>query len=295
MRALARALVLTAALLSTVAAARADFVDQEVGARGQAMGGAFTAMGGDPASIFWNPAALLAPGRSIQLEGMRTRLYDGVEGLTEDWLGLSAQLSPRLALGAGWTRTGLEDLYHEDVITGAAAFDLLEGKLSVGASVLFYGASAPGYEALNDPNYLGAQWETSLSLGAWLRPAENWYVGAAAENLLQPEIQLVGTSVDVQKIGGRRRLAAAYLLQDVVWLSGELRHHDFPEYVDGDWTLHLGAETWFQQVLALRAGVDDGDLTAGAGLVISLIRIDLSLITHERLGNSYRAAALLRF
>jgi hypothetical protein len=290
-----RILLVTALLAIPALSARADFVDQEVGARAQAMGGAFTAMGGDPASIFWNPAAILAPERRVQVEGMRTRLYDGVDGLTEDWLGLSAQLGPRLAVGAGWTRTGLEDLYHEDVITGAAAYDLLAGKLAVGASVLFYGASAPGYEALNDPNYLGAQWEPSLSLGAWLRPAGTWYFGASLENLLRPEIQLVGTSTDVQKIGGRRRLSAAYLLEEVVWLSFELRHHDYPEYVDGDWTFHLGAETWFQQTLALRAGVDDGNLTAGAGLVVSLIRVDLSLITHERLGNTYRAAALLRF
>ncbi len=283
------------ALALPITTAHADFVDQEVGARGQAMGGAFSAMSGDPAHIFWNPASIISTEYGAQIEGMRTRLFDGVDGLTEDFIGGLIRISPRLTIGAGWTRTGLAKLYHEDMISAGLAFDLIAGKLSVGATALFYGVDAPGYEALNDPNYLGGTWEPSASVGLLYRLGSGWRFGASFENLMTPTIQLVATSTDVQQIGGRQRFAVAYLLQEVVWLTGETRHHEFPEYVDGDWTVHLGAEAWFQKILAVRGGIDDGKLTAGLGLVVSVLRLDLSLITHERLGNSYRASANLRF
>jgi len=283
-----------AAVLVLHGVARADFVDAEVGARGQGMGGAFVAMTGDPASLFWNPAAILAETR-IQVEGMRTRLYDGVDGLTEDYVGATFQIRKDLGIGLGWTRTGLQDIYHEDVLTFAAATSILDGNVQLGAAGLFYGAAAPGYEALNDPNYLGAQWEPSASVGAIWRPRQNWTLGFSAENLLRPEIRLISTTGDVDQIGGRRRFGFAYLLQEVVYLTGEARHHDFPPHVNDSWTLHLGAESWFQEVLALRLGVDEGNLTAGFGLLVNRVRVDASLITHERLGNSYRAAATVGF
>lgn len=289
-----RLLTTLAVTLLSTGPAQADFVDAEVGARGQGMGGAFVAMTGDPASLFWNPAAILSE-RRVQVEGMRTRLFDGIEGLTEDYLGATFRVRDNLGLGLGWTRTGLTDIYHEDVITAGLATTLLDGKVQVGASVLFYGAAAPGYEALNDPSYLGAQWEPSASVGAIWRAREDWTFGFSAENLLRPEIALLSSTTDVDQIGGRRRVGFAYLLQDVVYLVGEIRHHDFPPHVDDPWTLHVGAESWFQEVLALRLGVDEGDLTAGFGLLVDRVRVDASLLTHERLGNSYRAAATVGF
>jgi hypothetical protein len=288
------ALLMALALPGLPRPVRADFVDTEVGARAMSMGGAFVAMSGDPASLYWNAAAILSENR-VQVEAMRTSLYDGVEGLTEDYLGTTLQISPRLAVGLGWTRTGLEDLYHEDVLNGTVAFEVLPDRLSVGATGLVYGASAPGYEDLNDPNYLGAQWKPSVSLGALYRLGEEWQFGASFENLLRPEIQLVSTTGDVDQIGGRRRFGAAYLLQGIVWLAGEVRHDDIPAYVDRAWTFHLGAESWFQDTLALRVGLDDDELSAGAGLKVKAVRVDVTLLTHERLGNTYRAGVTLSF
>ncbi len=287
--------VLTALSLLPATSAWAEFIDQEVGARGQSMGGAYVAMSGDPSSLFWNPAAIVNREHSVLVEGMRTSLYDGVEGLSEDFIGASMQFAGRFAVGLGWTRTGLEQLYHEDVLSGGVAMSTGEGRFSIGASALFFGASAPGYVDLNDPNYAGDQWAGSFSLGLLYRPSGKLSFGASFENLLRPTIQLVSTSTDVKEIGGRRRFGMAYRLEDVIWLTVEVRHHDIPEYVDGNWTAHFGGEAWFQKVLALRAGVDNGRVTAGAGLVVSFVRLDLSLLVHERLGNTYRATVNLSF
>lgn len=285
-----RCLSLLLGLLAAVAQpARADFLDAEVGARGIAMGGAFVAVEGDPASLFWNPAAIFSDQR-IQVSGMRTRMYDGLEGLSEDFLGLTGQIADDFAVGVGWTRTGLDDIYHEDVVTAGMAWRVPRTGLRIGAAALFYGVDAPGYAELNDPNYLGAQWEPSVSFGLLYEWNENLHLGASFENLLKPEIAMLATTTDVDEIGGRRRVGIAYLLQDIVRITAEVRHHDFPQYYDSSWTLHGGAESWFNEVLALRVGVDDGDLTAGAGLLVKKVRFDVGMLTNERLGNTFRAA-----
>lgn len=280
--------------LGTGGTARADFADPEIGARGLAMGGAFVAVDGDPASLFWNPAAILST-RRVQVSAMRTRLFDGIEGLNEDFIGLTASVREDLGLAFGWTRVGLEDIYNEDVLSAGLAWRVLDSRLTVGAALLFFGADAPGYEALNDPHYLGRQWESSGSVGALYRVTDALQFGLSLENLLRPEISLLSNSGDVDQIGGRRRVGVAYVVQEIVRVTGEIRHHDFPGYYDSDWTIHAGAESWFGGVLALRVGVDDGDLTAGFGLLVDRLRFDGGLVTNERLGNTFRAAITVGF
>jgi hypothetical protein len=288
------AIAMAAALPLAAGPTRADFVDPQVGARALSMGGAFVAVQGDPACLFWNPAAILGEER-FQISGMRSLVYDAVDGLTQDYVGATFQVRPRVAVGAGWWRTGLADLYHEDLLTAAVAWEVLPGRAAIGGAALFFGMAAPGYEELNDPAYEGAQWETSFSLGATVRVIENLDAGVSLENLLQPEIRLLSTTGDATKIGGRRRFGASYLLQGIVRLSGEVRHHDVPAYVEGSWTAHVGAESWFNRIVAIRAGIDDGNLAAGAGLQVKSVRTDVGLVSHERLGNTYRATITLGF
>ena len=292
-RTLLKVTLTTATLLALTAPVRAEFADSEVGARGIALGGAFVAVDGDPASLFWNPAGILAE-RRIQLTGMRTRLFDGLDGVSEDFVGLTYQVNQDVAAGFGWTRVALEDVYTEDVLNGTVAYRFDE-KLQVGATLLFFGADAPGLEALADPNYTGGEWKPSASVGALYRWSDVLQFGISLENLLRPKISLLGEEDAVDPIGGRRRIGFAYVVQEIVRITGEFRHHDYPDYYNRDWTLHAGAESWFANVLALRVGIDAGDLTAGAGLLVDRFRFDGGLVTNERLGNTFRAAVTLGF
>lgn len=272
---------------------RAEFADSSVGARGMALGGAFVAVDGDPASLFWNPAAILSD-RRVQLTGMRTRLFDGLEGVNEDFVGITGAVGEKAAIGFGWTRVGLEDLYYEDVLNLTFAYRIHES-FQVGVTGLFFGADAPGLEALADPDYVGRQWEPSMSLGVLYRWSDVLQFGASFENLLKPTMSLLGQADDVDPIGGRRRFGLAYVIQEIVRVSAEVRHHDFPDYYDRDWTLHAGAESWFSGVLALRVGIDAGDLTAGVGLLVDRVRFDGGMVTDERLGNTFHAAVTVGF
>jgi hypothetical protein len=258
------------------------------------MGGAFAAVNGDPASLFWNPAAVFSD-RRVQIAGMKTRFFDGIDDLSEDFLGATFQARENLALAAGWTRTGLGDLYHEDVLSFGAAWRVPRLPLQVGVSALFYGADPPAYEELNDPSYLGKQWKPSASFGLLYQVSPKLSVGASFENLFTPEMALLSSTTDVDVIGGRRRVGIAYLLEEIVRFTVEVRHHDFPQYYDRDWTLHGGAESWFNDVLALRVGIDDGDLTAGAGIVVRQLRFDAGMLTNERLGNTFRIAVTVGY
>lgn len=282
-----------ALLLLTGGSVRAEFADSSVGARGMALGGAFVAVDGDPSSLFWNPAAIMSE-RRVQLSGMRTRLFDGLEGVNEDFVGLTGSVAEDVTLGFGWTRVGLEDIYYEDVLNASVAYRVRED-LQVGVSGLFYGAEAPGLEALADPNYVGRQWEPSMSIGALYRASDTLQFGVSFENLLKPKMSLLGQEGDVDPIGGRRRFGVAYVIQEIVRVTAEVRHHDLPDYYNRDWTLHAGAESWFNGVLALRVGIDAGDLTAGAGLLVDRVRFDGGLVTNERLGNTFRAAVTVGY
>lgn len=282
-----------AVLLPLAEGARAEFADSEVGARGMALGGAFVAVDGDPSSLYWNAAGILSE-RRVQLTGMRTRLFDGLEGVNEDFVGMTLGFGPDTAVGFGWTRVGLEDVYFEDVLNATVAYRLRE-QLQVGVSLLFFGAEAPGLEALADPNYVGRQWEPSMSVGALYKWSDVLQFGVSLENLFKPTMSLLGQAEDVDPIGGRRRIGFAYVIQEIVRITGEVRHHDLPDYYNREVTLHAGAESWFSGVLALRVGIDAGDLTAGAGLLVDRVRFDGGLVTNERLGNTFRAAVTVGY
>jgi hypothetical protein len=84
------------------------------------------------------------------------------------------------------------------------------------------------------------------------------------------------------------RLGATALFRETLRVSGELRRRQSsPGYKDQT-TAHLGAEVWFQDAFAARGGIDRERLTAGLGLRIQPIQIDVALLTNRRLGNLYR-------
>jgi hypothetical protein len=67
--------------------------------------------------------------------------------------------------------------------------------------------------------------------------------------------------------------------------------------VSGDF--HLGAEYWYRELLALRAGSDEGSFTAGAGFRFPLgyrsIGVDYAFLQHNDLDDSHRVSALFKF
>jgi hypothetical protein len=59
--------------------------------------------------------------------------------------------------------------------------------------------------------------------------------------------------------------------------------------------MHYGLEWWLMKILALRVGLNAGELTVGTGLRLSNFQVDYAFIGHDDLGNTHRISTSIRF
>ncbi len=277
-------LILAALTLAIPGVAPADFRDLEIGARPLALGGAFVSISDDANGVYWNPAGLAWAGRP-ELLGMITRAYE-VDDLGMYYL--TGRIG-RVALGGSWMRLGITDVYNEDTFSFSGALGWR--RFSAGATLKFLRVDAPGYEAYNDPGYLGAQMEPTADVGFQWRPAKNLSFGCAVYNLTRPEIKLIDTTVNADPVPRDIRAGFSFVVREVWLLSMDVvkRDTDVSAY-----TLHAGTELWFYDAFALRAGVDRGRITMGAAIDGGRWQLDGVVSAHRIMGNTYRLALTLR-
>jgi len=268
------------------ALASADFRDLEIGARPLALGGAFVSLADDANGVYWNPAGL-AWAEKAELLGMATRAY-GVDDLGLYYLSGIGRLG-RLSLGGSWMRLGITDVYNEDTFSFAGAWAWKT--LSVGATLKFLRVDAPGYEAYNDPNYLGAQMEPTVDFGLQVRPLKNLSFGLAAYNLTRPEIKMIDTTDEADPVPRDIRAGLSFIVREVWLLSLDVVKRDTDTSA---YTLHAGTELWFYDTFALRAGVDRGRITMGAAVDAGRWQLDGVVSAHRIMGNTYRLSATIR-
>lgn len=263
----------------------AGFVSMEEGARATAMGGAFTGVSDDATAVFWNPAGCpLVDG--LEITGMRTRAF-GIGNLSEDCISIVKGSWRRLGFGFGWNRAAIEDIYSEDCFVLSAGRRSWRG-LSLGASVKIFKISAPGYEYYNDPGFKDGDHGFGFDLGL-LYKARNWSLGCVFRNLGKPELSMIATTTDPDRVPMEFRLGGTYTFREVVLLSGEMRRlSEAPGYLDSKFSYHLGTEIWFFNAFSLRAGINGDHATAGVGLKVERLSVDASILSERRPGNKYR-------
>lgn len=294
-RAARRAALTLAALALLAGSAAADFRSTRTGARPRAMGSAFVAVSDDANAVHWNPAGLAAADR-VQLMLTRNWAYDVSDLLQDDALTL---VGPGFRLGGlevrtagSFVRRAIRDVYYEDTYELALAAELpwLRG-LAVGATGKVFRLDAPSYEQYNDPNYLGADTGLAADLGLLYRGSGPWSLGATLYNLNEPYLQLIGTTTHPDPVYRAYAVGGSYLFRDTLLLTADLRSGQF----DFD-TLHVngGAEIWFFDALALRAGLFEGNVAMGLGLQDRAWRADIALETHEEVGDAYILSFTLR-
>lgn len=285
---------IAAALLVLVpAAAYAGFLAIEEGARATGMGGAFTAVADDATAVFWNPAGL-ALMEGLKLTGMGSRLFS-VDGLSENVVSLTYSGWKKTGIGAGWARTGVEDVYNENTFVLSAGRRVFREGLSVGGTFRVYRLAAPGYEYYNDPNFDDGAQDYAFDVGALYR-ARTWSAACTVRNIGRPEMSLISTTEEKDPISSEVRVGGTYIFREVMLISGELRFPDeVPSYYKRSVRYALGTEIWFVGAFALRAGINDGKATAGLGLRISWLTIDASLLSVRRPGTKYRLSLSLDF
>ncbi len=283
-------LLALAALLCLPPPARADFRHARMGARPRSLGSAFVSLADDANAAYWNPAGLTA-GTGPSLMVTRAWLY-GVSEIYNDYVCASLPRVRGLSLGLSWVRLGVDDLYSEHTVNLAVAAPVpwLRG-LSVGAAGKLLLLDAPGYERYNDPAYGGGDHAFALDLGFRYRAEGPWTLGGVIHNVNEPELQLLATTSDPDPAFTEWALGGSYLFRDTLLLTADLRNRE------GRWldaVGHGGAEIWFFDALALRAGIDAGLVTMGVGLQDVHWEADFALETNKQLGDVYMLSFTVR-
>jgi len=282
--------LLVVSLLVAAAPASANFLEVETGARAMGMGGAFVAVADDVTALHWNPAGL-ADLDGFQLFGMRTSVYT-VEGLSED-SAMAGYGTGCRGFGAGWMRTGAEDLYSEDTILVGYGQRLPIDGLRAGFSIKRFSLDAPGYEYYDDPAYSGDGDDAYSGDVGLLYHRGQWTYAATYRNIGEPELQLLDTTESPDKVTSELRLGASYLFREVMLMTAEWRvPNEVPSYYEDETSLNIGTEIWFYDVFALRAGMNRDRITAGLGIKADHVRLDVALLSERRIGSLYRLSAV---
>jgi hypothetical protein len=278
------------ALLLVAGTAQANFLETELGARALGMGGAFVAVADDVTALHWNPAGL-AGLNGVQVFGMRTSVYS-VDGLAEDAV-LAAYGTGTAGYGLGWTRTGAEDLYNEDVLLAGYGRETPIDGLTAGVALKRFSVDAPGYEYYGDPAFeTDGDAAFAGDVGVLYRRGK-WTAGGVLKNIGEPELQLLSTTEETDPVESEFRLGGTYLFRDVMLMSLEWRAPtNVPDYYENQYTFNLGTEVWFYDAFALRAGMNRDRLTAGLGMRTKYVELDVALLSERRIGSLYRVSAI---
>ena len=293
-----------------------EFLALGVGARPLGMGGAFVAIANDLTAGYWNPGGLV----QIRRRGvamMHSETFG--ELLNHDYISYSKSIADTAATaigvslirlgGGGIKLTALPDPSRPPNATdnrpyvikesGHADYTLFFTYAAERGQDLSWGANAKLiYRKIADNSAfgLGADLGGLLTLGHFrlglnLQDATTTllaYDSGEKESIL-PTLKL-GTAFQTEILRGNLTIATDV---DLRFEGRKTSAQRWLGIASGD--LHLGGEYTYREIISLRIGSDQGDLTAGLGLILKKFQVDTSFSPHKRLDNSYKVSAFFYF
>lgn len=298
-----------------------DFMAIGVGARPLAMGSAFTSAVDDISAIYWNPAGLSKLSHA-QIHVMHSEQFAGI--VNWDFIGAGLPLRNGSAIAIGIFRLGVDGvpltrLVDPDREVGEVYFD--ESGRRIQNVPYAYKYANPSDLAV--VGSYGLKWRERIWLGANAklirRSAEvnqAWGIGFDAgfqfrfKNRFQVGAMLRdATTTLVAWDGGYKELIVPRL-QTGVSFPFSVRSFSFLPVFDavtyfdntvgtaveiGEFGMDFrgGLEVTYLNRLALRCGLYEGALTAGAGFRLAFFSIDYGFQTHSELGATHRISLTL--
>ncbi|UCF07160.1 MAG: hypothetical protein JSV33_04885 [bacterium] len=232
----------------------AHFENASVGARSQAMGGAFVALADDGSALFINPAGMVTT-EIVTFYGDYAEPPDR-EALSEARLDALLPAGGTV-FGVGWYRAGFGHGTVENLLVLGVARRILEGTqgsfLSVGGSARI---GRIAYDRDCDcPDSRGAVSDVTGDLGLILRPLPVISVGYAIETLREVEFEVGGMPSRWRRV---HRWGITYFWENKVVVSFEQEH--LPDRTNRQYGFALRTAI----PLEVMAGFSEG--TVGGGL-----------------------------
>lgn len=263
-----------------------SFLEWGVGSKAIALGKTFSGVADDGTALFWNPAGLTQITKN-EVFLMHALVF---EDRQQNFFSLTYPM-PMVTLSAGWMRFGVSDIQERD------AQGQLVGHFSDAENLFLLGA---GTTVLDEAGLL---LRAGLAGRYYYHSLYNFHgsgwgfdVGGMLTYALTGIVKRVGVSAVVQNIGASIKWNTESGHKDNVPFSMRLggvaeanivpvlMAFDLEKKQNQDMRIHAGAEyTW--QVLALRVGVNNTKLTAGAGVLVNLefleIGVDYAYTTDD--------------
>jgi len=284
-------LILPSALWAQSGSTSFDFMLIGSSSRAAAMGEAYTAVGGDAASLFFNPATLRLSNRT-QFSLMHLSYLNDVT--QENFTLASGSESFRFGLGFYYGQTAnierRADIPTDDPL----------GKFDEHNFVASFSWAIPVTEKINFGNSVKWAYQKielydasalALDLGATYNLNSNISLGTSIRNI-GTKPRFISKSYDLPR---EFRLGAAYAVTGQSALSGLLGVADIvlPHWGNQDMKLDLGAEYTYQKLLTLRAGYGIGyeskGLAIGGGIAYQNYDFDYAYTpARHNLSNMHR-------
>lgn len=250
------------------------------------MGKAFTAVADDASAAYWNPAGLTRLVAN-EVTAMHVTLF---EDTMYDFVGYAHSFPKIGSFGLAVVRvgsTGFEGRAEDGYDMGS--FDIsdlgvlfsygypLSQRVSIGGTAKLVRQKVGSYSASGGGVDVGMMYYAHKVLT----------FGLSVKNFLAPSIMLREQS---DKFPLTARLGIACRL-----FQGRLQAAlDINRSRDQDFKFCVGAEGWIHRMIALRAGIDETEITGGVGFLISDFRLDYAFAT-QTLGISHRVALTFMF
>lgn len=297
-----------------------EFLNLGVGARALGMGGAFVAVADDGTTAYWSPAGLPSL-KSKEVNFMYSQQFDNF--VKTNFIGYAHPTSKWGTFSISWLRVGVEDIPKTGFIdiNGNLVQDFDDKNDN--------GVKDPDELYIERPAIVGSFDDIEdgvfFSYGFPINP----YLSAGFNlKVIKQNLSIHNSSGFGADIGILSELFSGFKigfnLQDVpkTIINWDLTGHkdeipasvkfgiaytgqipSLKSIVIASWsldtkygtTMHYGAEWWLINTLALRVGLDDGRLSAGAGFRMAAFQVDYAFIGHDDIGNTHRLSTSVRF
>jgi long-subunit fatty acid transport protein len=277
----------------------AQFLKIEPSARSTAMGGAYSAVGNDTDSIYYNPAGLA----NLKSREFSATYVQYIQDITYGFTGGALPLGESSAIGAGVTFLSVSNLEKRSVTSDSLTPDSLFGATDMALTLSYAHSVGDGLNLGTNVKLINQSIE-SVSAGTVAVDFATFYkmndYFSVALNL-----QNIGNGIkfveEVDLLPANLKLGISYVSSSKLTLACDVNNY----LVDEKLYACLGMEYWLNDTIAIRAGYKSGydteslgsstGIGVGLGIMLSGLGIDYAFVPYGELGTAQRISVSLKF